>query len=473
MYDEQRQTVLPELRRWRLAPDAWRLSGRVTPGRLERYLRFRSAKGLPRSLKARFRAMRIPEQTITDVLGSIRSLSGWMDAWNLAAQRFLTEARGEERSGRWQEAAIARINAAMCFHIAHLVTDSDPRTLRTLRASSVTTFAQAVPRLMPEVRKISLPWRTRSLPAFVAVPTTGRGPYPLYVLLNGATTCKEELLLWALPLLDQEIAVMTIDWPGTGESASFTAPLADCDDLTDGVFEFVASQSELDPDMVAIGGISLGGSVAIRCAAYDRRLLGAMAVTPPYDPLAWWGYVNPLVRLQLMTLAVDSGSAEDVVADFGLVDLIPRVRSPLLVFGAGRDMVVPPEESIALVSAAGDLATLVWYPDGGHGLYSELGDWIGLTGDWVNSLVGREDVSEEPEALPDVEPLATRIAPPIVAATESQTPARSRSAVAEPVSTRVEQGMASARSVPRPAAPVRDQDEGDDDFIDDLWDDQG
>ena len=99
--------------------------------------------------------------------------------------------------------------------------------------------------------------------------------------------------------------------------------------------------------------------------------------------------------------AVDSGSAEDVVADFGLVDLIPRVRSPLLVFGAGRDMVVPPEESIALVSAAGDLATLVWYPDGGHGLYSELGDWIGLTGDWVNSLVGREDVSEElgePEA---------------------------------------------------------------------------
>ena len=305
MNEQVRQIVMPEPRRWRLAPDAWRLAGRVTPGRLERYLRFRSAKGMPRSMKDRFRAMRSPEQTISEVLSGIHGLGEWMDGWNLAAQRFLTEARGEERSGRWQEAAVARINAAMCFHIAHLVTDTDPRTLRTLRASSVTTFAQAVPRLMPEVRKISLRWRARTLPAYAAVPQSGQRPFPMLVLLNGATTCKEELLLWALPLLDMGIAVMTIDWPGTGESASFTSPIADCDDMTDGIFDFVEDHPDLEPDMVAIAGFSLGGPVAIRCAAYDRRLLGAMAVTPPYDPLDWWSHVNPLVRLQLMTLAVD------------------------------------------------------------------------------------------------------------------------------------------------------------------------
>ena len=419
-------------------------------------------------MKARFRAMRIPEQTINDVLSSIRSLTGWMDAWNLAAQRFLTEARGEERSGRWQEAAIARINAAMCFHIAHLVTDSDPRTLRTLRASSVTTFAQAVPRLMPEVRKISLPWRTRSLPAYVAVPPTGQGPFPLFVLLNGATTCKEELLLWTMPMLDKEIAVMTIDWPGTGESASFSSPLADCDDLTDGVFEFVASQELLDAEMVAIGGISLGGSVAIRCAAFDRRLLGAMAVTPPYDPLAWLSYVNPLVRLQLMTVAADSDSAEEMVAEFSLADLISRVRSPMLVFGAGRDMVVPPEESIALASAAGDLATLVWYPEGGHGLYSQLDDWIGLTGDWVSSLVSREVIGEE--AAPEPEPQAARIERPVVTGTSEQAPVRARSAVTGPVSTRVDEREMVSKSAAAPAQTSADPDEDGDQFLDDLWD---
>src|SRR5687767_10477931 len=189
MIDDPRQPVLPDLKRWRLAPDAWRLSGRITLGRLDRFLRLRTARGLPSSMKARFRAMRIPEATINQVLGSIRGLGGWMDGWNLAAQRFLTEARGEERAGRWQEAAVARINAAMCFHIAHLVTDTDPRTLRTLRASCVTTFAQAVPRVMPETRKISLPWRNRTLPAYLATPLAHPAPHPLLVLLNGATTC--------------------------------------------------------------------------------------------------------------------------------------------------------------------------------------------------------------------------------------------------------------------------------------------
>ena len=466
MNDNASHLVLPELRRWRLAPDAWRLAGRVTPGRLERYLRYRTAKGLPKSMKARFRAMRIPEQTINEVLGGIRSLSMWMDGWNLAAQRFLSEARIEERSGRWQDAAIARINASMCFHVAHLVTDTDPRTLRTLRASCVTTFAQAIPRLMPAVRKISLPWRARSLPAYVAVPTAGSAPYPLLVLLNGATTCKEELLLWAMPLLEDGVGIMTVDWPGTGESASFTSPIADCDDMTDGIFDVVAEHPELDPAHVTVGGFSLGGAVALRCAVHDRRVVGAMAVTPPYDPLRWWNYVNPLVRLQLVTLAVDGDSAESVVDGFGLVDLAPRLRSPLLVFGAGRDLVVPAEESVALAAAAGELATLVWYPEGGHGLYSELDDWISLTGEWVNGLTGRTEVNGTDSGVADPDSAAVRIAPrPDAAATSIN----ERLVEAGTASTRVD------RQEPEPrvarATVTRPRDMGEDDEPDDdLWD---
>jgi alpha-beta hydrolase superfamily lysophospholipase len=248
---------------------------------------------------------------------------------------------------------------------------------------------------MPETRKISLPWRNRTLPAYLATPLSHPAPHPLLVLLNGATTCKEELLLWTAPLLDEGIAVLTVDWPGTGESASFTTPLADCDDITDGIFMLADEHPELDPEMVAIGGISLGASVAVRCAVMDRRLIGAMAVTPPYDPLAWWDYVNPLVQLQLMSLAAGREDPEQIVADFGLADLVPRLRAPLLVFGAGRDLVVPPEESVSLASAAGELATLVWYPGGGHGLYSELDDWMRLTATWLNGLVDRLDDDEE------------------------------------------------------------------------------
>ena len=161
MTGEPRHMLSPEIRRWRLAPDAWRLSGRVTLGRLERYLRYRSARGLPASMKARFLAMGIPRATIDDVLGDIRRpqrLDGCLEPGRSA----LSDRSTGRRTGRTLAGGRDRAHQRRhVLSIAHLVTDSDPRILRTLRASSVTTFAQAVPRAMPTVRRYSLPWRTR------------------------------------------------------------------------------------------------------------------------------------------------------------------------------------------------------------------------------------------------------------------------------------------------------------------------
>ena len=383
-------------RTWRLAPEAWRLAARLSPAQVDRYLRLRTAKALPRSFRARFSAMRIPNETIDRVLGEIRSLDRWMDTWNQAAQRFLTEARREEKIGGWREAAEARVSAAMCFHAAHLVPDPDPRTVRTLRASSVTTFAQAVPRLFPETHKIGVPWRTRLLPAYLALPVAGSAPFPLLVMLNGATTCKEELLLWSGPVLEAGVAVLAIDWPGTGESASFGPPDPDCDDLTDAIVDLAAADPDLDPDMIALLGFSLGGTIALRASTRDRRMAGAIAVTPPFDPAPWWRYVNPLVRQQLLSFSASPAAERDVLARFSLRGDLERLRSPILLFGAGRDLVVPPEETLAIAADAGELATVCWFPRGSHGLYAEIPEWTTLAARWVNGLFGR--VAPPPEA---------------------------------------------------------------------------
>jgi len=370
----------PEL--WRRSSDIWRLSSRVSPRRIDLFLRFRTARQIPQSFRARFMAMRIPEETIDRTLGEVRGLDDWMTAWNQSAQRFLREARREDGAGRWFEAAIAKREAAMCYHAAHFVTDTDPRTVRALKAAGVAAFAQAISVISPETRRVSIAWRTSQLPAYYTIPVDFPGPHPLVVLFNGATTTKEELLLWTDQFLDRGIAVLTVDWPGTGEATSVLLT-ADCDDVTDGIFDFVNEEPSINPEAVTLLGFSLGGSVAVRSAALDRRIAACIAVTPPYEPRVWIHYVNPIVRQQLMLLARDPEWIEQLLEEFSLADVVAKLRCPLLVFGAGRDLVVPPEEALHLSAAVSELGTLVWYPRGTHGLYEYLEDWTGLAARWI------------------------------------------------------------------------------------------
>ena len=149
---------------WRRADRAWRVSAKLTPRHIDWFLRVRSGRGLPRSFRERFLAMRLPPETIDRALGEVRHLHDWLPAWNRAAQRYLAEARREDGASHWQEAAVARRNAAMCYHIAHLITDDDPRTVRALRAAGVQAFNQALQRLMPHTHKVVFPGERRVSP---------------------------------------------------------------------------------------------------------------------------------------------------------------------------------------------------------------------------------------------------------------------------------------------------------------------
>ena len=51
---------------------------------------------------------------------------------------------------------------------------------------------------------------------------------------RGASVEDRTLLLWSDHFLERGIAVITLDWPGTGE-ASHVLLTADCDDVTDGI----------------------------------------------------------------------------------------------------------------------------------------------------------------------------------------------------------------------------------------------
>jgi alpha-beta hydrolase superfamily lysophospholipase len=384
------------------APDQQALIGRLSS--LTRKLApktglFRVDRPVGDDLRSRLAAMLIPEETVDRALGEVYRLHDWVGAWNRAAQRFLAESRSEETMGSWEPAAVARRNAAMCYHVANLIADDDPRTIRALRASAVQCFSQAISRLVVETRKVTIPWRTRQLQAYLSKPLDGTGPMPAVVLLNGATTTKEETLLWSGPLRDAGMAVMAIDWPGTGEAAGSLKFSSHCDDMTDGIWSLVSNDEDLDETSIAILGVSVGSVVALRAAAMDRRVAAVIAVTPPFEPRPWVAEVAPEMARQLVPLAGQAVSLPIALEDFSASEVIHRVRCPMLVIGAGQDRVVPPSEAMQLAASAGELATLVWYEDADHCAFDRIEDWMTVTAQWLAGLFAPDDEEVEPEEI--------------------------------------------------------------------------
>jgi alpha-beta hydrolase superfamily lysophospholipase len=282
----------------------------------------------------------------------------------------------------------------------------DPRKIRALRASASSLYARSLPVLRPAVRRVEVPWRTAQLPGYLAVPEHVSTPAPLAVLLNGTSTSKEETLQWGDTFLEQGLAVLALDWPGSGESSLHVAPTPDCDDFMDGVVSVMSGEPAIDATRIGLVGFSLGGVVAALAAANDRRVGAIVAVTPPFDPRPWFARAQPLLRRHLVAIAGGEEQLTRLVNEFALPAVIGRVRCPVLVFGAGRDLIVPPEEAIRFCGAVGERGTLLWYPDGRHGLYEELSDWTTEAARWLNSVLAGVAPStrvEQTFGVPNVE----------------------------------------------------------------------
>ena len=380
------------LRPWSREPDAWRWARRLDRRSVNYLFRARSATVIPATLKARIDAMGIPADIMEETLRHIRRLDQWPNAWIETAQRFLGDYRRQISGGQRADAAQARMLAGYCYHIAQLVPGLDERTQEHCSATSAALVRQALPDVLPQARRIDIPWRNSTLPAILIPGPDTPEPSGLVVVLNGTSTTKEEHLRWVGALTGAGLATLLLDTPGIGEARAHGRPEADQMDLLDGVFDLLHGYHAIDARKVGVLGISLGGNLALRCLAYDRRITAAAMVTPPYEPARWINRVSPLIHEEMQQLfrTEDASELRQIAESFSLADVTPHIQRPTLILGAGRDTVVPPSESTRLASALGPLSTLAWYANGGHALYGEIPAWTADVAYWFRATQQRQ-----------------------------------------------------------------------------------
>lgn len=320
----------------------------------------------------------------------------WVYEWTQAGDAALANARGAANP----QDALASAKAAIAYyHFASSPHTNDPNNRAALDLSGQ-AYNFAAELLEQDIREVSIEYNGTPFQAYVHLPQ-GEGPFPVVVISNGSDQAKEMLLTYFLEYLDeQNIAMISLDLPGMGDSNSFDIRDGDTSKLHLAAVDWAKTQETLDANNIFIQGGSFGGHAAAQAflKSADYNLAGVITECPVLDktagfPAEAYGMLPPFSVDGVRTrLGLEPGSSLDDFADSFRVIQLERqglydagaIDTPLLAISTTDDPVSALEDLDHLLSFSTHSQRIVLQEEG-HCPDSISVDLV--TTDWiVNNL---------------------------------------------------------------------------------------
>jgi dienelactone hydrolase len=186
-------------------------------------------------------------------------------------------ARGQRVSAREAYLRASNYNRTAEFFLQG--NQADPRILSTWE-SSRETFRQAIKLMDTPVEQVLIPYEGTALTGYFYRPDEAQKPRPTLIVHGGYDSIGEELYLQvAAAAIQRGYNCLTFEGPGQGAMIreQHLPFRQDWEHVVTPVVDYLLTRPEVDPDRIALMGISLGGYLAPRAAAFEHRLAACIA----------------------------------------------------------------------------------------------------------------------------------------------------------------------------------------------------
>lgn len=213
----------------------------------------------------------------------------WYQAWFELAQR--VRAMADQARGHRVSTRAALLRASAYFRPADFFLHADPRDPRILTSWRLSrdTFRQAARLMDHPVEVAAIPYENTTLPGYFMRPDDTRLPRKTLIVQTGFDGTGEELYFEvAFFALARGYNVLIFEGPGQGgvvrEQHLYFRP--DWEKVVTPVVDYALGRPEVDRQRLALMGISMGGYLVARAAAYEHRLAALVCNPGVMDMMA-------------------------------------------------------------------------------------------------------------------------------------------------------------------------------------------
>ena len=201
--------------------------------------------------------------------------NSWPKEWLQTAERVRSIAENSLAKGHERSAGEAYLRAANYYRAAliHHPEPEDPGVVQAGR-QSVASFAKAIELLSIPARPVKIPYEGTTLPGYFFHSPAAPEKAPILIVHQGRDAWPEETMWVADGAIKRGYHCLPFHGPGQGmairEQGLTFRP--DWEKVVTPVVDFALEIPEVDPEGIILMGLSMGGALAPRAAAFEKRI---------------------------------------------------------------------------------------------------------------------------------------------------------------------------------------------------------